>query len=134
MAVQDAKEKRVDSQIKEALKKIDSIDKWTETACRTIDEKNQTIEFLSQVETYEEDIRNMACITDPQIEKHWFTMPQLRFRFFEESLKTLKYTEKNIPIYASGPLNGGPFSGLMEGELESADLDLNELAEFEVEF
>jgi len=120
--------------LKRRLKKIDNIEKWTEAARRAIEEKPHPLEFLSEIESNEEEIRNAAMTADPKIEKHWFTMPQARLRYLEEAIKSLKYSEKLLGLPYNHPaVLGAPFSAIMEGEAEGSE-DIDEFDEFDIEF
>jgi hypothetical protein len=55
------------------------------------------LEFLQKIESIEEDVRFSVAAAEPQIKSKWFEVAVPHIAYVEQTLKSLKYREKNLP-------------------------------------
>lgn len=85
----------IETELKKAQERIDKIDQSISSASEAFSHTNSPLEFLQKIESIEEEVRFSVAAVEPQIKPKWFEVPPANIAFLEQTLKSIKYSEKH---------------------------------------
>jgi len=93
--VQGSKERHLDAEVTKAKRKVQSMQNSMISSQKLLEDKPaDVIKYLSQAEKCAEEMRFASLSSDPEVENHWFRMPQVQLNYLEEQIRAIRYRDR----------------------------------------